>query len=53
MAVTTGQALAYNARQVGHSDMDDRGYCVITDYNAGLYIVELEGEARQLMGLDI
>ncbi len=31
--------------------VDDRGYCYITDYNAGIYIVELEGEARQLMGL--
>jgi hypothetical protein len=31
--------------------VDDRGYCFITDYNAGLYVVELEGEARQLMGL--
>jgi hypothetical protein len=25
MAVSTEQALAHNARQVGHSDMDDRG----------------------------
>lgn len=31
--------------------VDDRGYCFITDYNAGLYVVELEGEARQLMAL--
>ena len=31
--------------------VDDRGYCFITDYNAGLYVVELEGQARQLMNL--
>jgi hypothetical protein len=31
--------------------VDDRGYCFLTDYNAGLYIVELEGEARELLGL--
>ena len=31
--------------------VDDRGYCFITDYNAGLYVVELTGEARRLLGL--
>jgi len=31
--------------------VDDRGYCFITDYNAGLCAVELEGEARALMRL--
>lgn len=30
--------------------VDDRGYCFLTDYNAGLYVVELTGEARALMG---
>ena len=31
--------------------VDDRGYCFLTDHSAGLYVVELEGEARQLMNL--
>lgn len=30
--------------------VDDRGYCYLTDHNTGLYVVELEGEARALMG---
>lgn len=29
--------------------VDDRGYCFLTDHNAGLYVVEMEGEARDLM----
>lgn len=32
--------------------VDDRGYAFLTDYNAGLYVVAFEGEARELMGLD-
>ena len=31
--------------------VDDRGYCFLTDHSAGLYVVALEGEARDLMGL--
>lgn len=31
--------------------VDDRGYCFLTDHSAGLYVVELEGEARALMEL--
>jgi hypothetical protein len=31
--------------------IDDRGYCFLTDHSAGLYVVELEGEARELMDL--
>ncbi len=40
-------------RTVSSQDVyvDDRGYCFLTDYNAGLYVVELEEEARQLAGL--
>jgi hypothetical protein len=29
--------------------VDDRGYCFLSDYNAGLYVIELEGEAQALM----
>jgi hypothetical protein len=29
--------------------VDDRGYCFLTDHNADLYVVALEGEARTLM----
>lgn len=38
-------------RAVSSQDVyvDDRGYCFLTDYNAGLYVIELEGEARELM----
>ncbi|MBI2755116.1 MAG: hypothetical protein HYX52_00235 [Chloroflexi bacterium] len=31
--------------------VDDRGYCFLTDYNAGLYVVALTGEAGALMHL--